>query len=176
MTRTVLGSPAIHSAPRVSVRDESHQTSSVGSGRFLNYSSKNTTMSLNFQSRSVRPAFPPIAGWGMLGEMDTSPKRRGPLLWLANRSRRFLLIATLGMALPILYPLAYGPWLWIRSGWYRQGSSNNVSYEHPIWEPMYFFHRHIARPPEPMWGDYQRWWIQPKRTVKHPAKTPDATR
>lgn len=39
-------------------------------------------------------------------------KRRGPLLWLADRSRRFWIIAA---ALPILYAASFGPACWIYS-------------------------------------------------------------
>jgi len=38
-------------------------------------------------------------------------KRRGPLLWLAARSRRFWLIASI--VLPVLYVASFGPVCWL---------------------------------------------------------------
>jgi hypothetical protein len=39
-------------------------------------------------------------------------KRRGPLLWLAGRSRRFWIV---GALLPVLYVASFGPACWISS-------------------------------------------------------------
>jgi len=98
-------------------------------------------------------------------------KRQGPLLWLGGRSRRPMVVAAVAIVLTILYPLAYGPWLWIRSGWYRD-AQGRVSFEHPIWEPLYLFNWYIAPPlPEPYWHNYQRFWIQrPKQFHPRPVK------
>ena len=37
---------------------------------------------------------------------ETETKRRGPLLWLAGRSRRFWIVARLGCIIPLLYLLS----------------------------------------------------------------------
>lgn len=45
--------------------------------------------------------------------MDKPPtKRRGPLLWLANRSRRVWIVAAL-IGVPVLYLASFGPACWL---------------------------------------------------------------
>lgn len=43
--------------------------------------------------------------------MDEPTKRRGPLLWLGGRSRRFWI--TLALTLPVLYVASVAPFFWI---------------------------------------------------------------
>jgi hypothetical protein len=53
--------------------------------------------------------------------MDERPKkRRGPLLWLAARSRRFWTIVGL-VALLAAYPVSFGPAVWLTArGYFRE--------------------------------------------------------
>jgi hypothetical protein len=55
--------------------------------------------------------------------MEKRPqKRRGPLLWLAARSRRFWMIASL-VVLVSGYPLSFGPAIWLTArGYFRESA------------------------------------------------------
>jgi hypothetical protein len=55
--------------------------------------------------------------------MEKRPqKRRGPLLWLAARSRRFWMIASV-VVLVSGYPLSFGPAIWLTArGYFRESA------------------------------------------------------
>ena len=58
-----------------------------------------------------------------MADMEKRPnKRRGPLLWLAARSRRFWIIASV-VALLAGYPLSFGPAIWLTArGFLRESA------------------------------------------------------
>jgi hypothetical protein len=76
--------------------------------------------------------------------MNSRPnKRRGSLMWLAGRARRFWIAIAL---LPVLYVASFGPACWISS---RMNSGNWMNFTalptvyRPLLLPM-FYHRRIA--------------------------------
>jgi hypothetical protein len=72
--------------------------------------------------------------------MDPHPqKRRGPLMWLAGRSRRFWIVIAL---LPVLYVASFGPACWITSRLRLSGDSINFTvlptFYHPLLVTMFY--------------------------------------
>jgi len=63
----------------------------------------------------------------MPGIEERPKKRRGPLLWLAARSRRFWIIASV-VALLAGYPLSFGPAIWLTARGYVRASAAQYFY------------------------------------------------
>lgn len=74
------------------------------------------------------------AGWLIAGALRRSnqaePRRRGPLYWLAGRSRRFWILAT---TVPMLYVASFGPACWISSRIQPGGEFVNAAYPQFVW-------------------------------------------
>jgi len=63
------------------------------------------------QGNGCHEAFPhsPCSSWNV-GMSERSRKRRGPLLWLGGRSRRFWIV--MAVILPVIYVGSFGPACW----------------------------------------------------------------
>lgn len=92
--------------------------------------------------------------------MDERPtKRRGPMTWLAARTRRFWIILAV---MPMLYFASIGPWVWI--GW-------NLPHSLQFWHgllneaycaPLDFVWVHAPKPIQRSMEDYVKFFMKPK--------------
>lgn len=93
--------------------------------------------------------------------MDKQPtKRRGPLTWLAGRSRQFWIVVAL---LPVLYFASWGPSIWLTTQFDVPESVFNASLA--IYAPCQWIANHA---PQPIRFTYRRYLMFWTGLVKFP--------